>query len=53
MSLKTHFSKIPMQNIGSNLYGKNEKNSLDSLHAKHKKKTKKYVGLVSYNTLRG
>jgi hypothetical protein len=28
-------------------------NRIDSLHAKHKKKTKKYVGLASYDTLRG
>jgi hypothetical protein len=28
-------------------------NRIDSLHAKHKKKTKKCVGLASYDTLRG
>jgi hypothetical protein len=28
-------------------------NRIDSLHAEHKKKTKKYVGLASYDTLRG
>jgi hypothetical protein len=28
-------------------------NRIDPLHAKHEKKTKKYVGLASYDTLRG
>jgi hypothetical protein len=28
-------------------------NRIDPLHAKQKKKTKKYIGLASYDTLRG